>query len=426
MKKLLILSLSLAFISIQATERKRDADKAEAGKTENYVIVPAAIVEELNKFNWLRSDRDIIEEWLKQDPKNLNARVLESDGEVEPLLTYIIGFGDQIDPSRYEKNRDLFDSLISRGVDVNAIGDNGWSALMTAAYLGKLDLVRKLLQAKANANYINITTGALSRGETPLTAALSGQGQGKWKAGMNDVIKLLIGAGANVNYSNQDGITPLMQALRLKDLTSARLLLEHGADIEAIDNDGKTVMDHAKEIDADNKVGSNGPGAVKLIYEFKKKRKKEAKENTQRAEALSGTLPPPVIKITKEYMMPQTGKKATLNQMKKAIREDDFHALGYLATEEGNLELADEQGYTPLLEAIYSNKPALVKLLLELGADKGAHIGGLNALRLAEHLRATRSDFDEQGKKNIEEIIKLLQGSATVSLTPVSQMSLEQ
>ena len=46
------------------------------------------------------------------------------------------------------KIRDLVDA----GVDVNAAGKDGWTALMWAAFKGHRDVVRLLLQAGANVN----------------------------------------------------------------------------------------------------------------------------------------------------------------------------------------------------------------------------------------------------------------------------------
>lgn len=51
------------------------------------------------------------------------------------------------------------------------------------------------------------------------------------------------------------------------------------------------------------------------------------------------------------------------------------------------LEIRDETGYTPLLYAVYLNKPEIVAMLLKRGADPNAKTkDGLNAIDLAIHL----------------------------------------
>ena len=71
---------------------------------------------------------------------------------------------------------------------------------------------------------------------TPLLIALPGAPY--------PVIKLLVDRGADVNLSNSLGITPLMRA-STKDI--ARLLLEKGAIIDEVDNQGRSALRHMVE-----------------------------------------------------------------------------------------------------------------------------------------------------------------------------------
>jgi ankyrin repeat protein len=76
-----------------------------------------------------------------------------------------------------------------------------------------------------------------------------------------EVIKLLINSGADVNARGYKGETPLMHALRNKNLKVARYLIEAGADVKARDDKGNTTLLHLvkKEIDA--------PDIVKLLID---------------------------------------------------------------------------------------------------------------------------------------------------------------
>jgi hypothetical protein len=73
-------------------------------------------------------------------------------------------------------------------------------------------------------------------GNTPLTLAVK---QGK------HYVELLIKHGANVNLPVTDGITPLMAAALEGDVETARVLLDAGADINAVDSSGRAARVHA-------------------------------------------------------------------------------------------------------------------------------------------------------------------------------------
>jgi ankyrin repeat protein len=49
----------------------------------------------------------------------------------------------------------------------------------------------------------------------------------------------MIEHGANVNYKDKNGVTALMQA---KSLTVAKLLIDCGADVNAVDLSGRSVL----------------------------------------------------------------------------------------------------------------------------------------------------------------------------------------
>lgn len=76
-------------------------------------------------------------------------------------------------------------------------------------------------------------------GSTPLHCAA-------WK-GQQEVVALLIKAGADVNaHNNNDhwGTTPLHAAAHANQAAIAQLLIDHGADLNAKDREGRTPMFH--------------------------------------------------------------------------------------------------------------------------------------------------------------------------------------
>jgi len=60
-------------------------------------------------------------------------------------------------------------------------------------------------------------------------------------------VRRLLAAGANVNSTGEDGLTPLHQSARAGHERVSRMLVDAGANVRATDNGGKTPIDWAKE-----------------------------------------------------------------------------------------------------------------------------------------------------------------------------------
>jgi len=76
-------------------------------------------------------------------------------------------------------------------------------------------------------------------GSTPLHCAV-------WK-GHEDVVALLVRAGADVNAHNENdhwGTTPLHAAAHANQTAIAQLLIDHGAEVNAKDREGRTPLFH--------------------------------------------------------------------------------------------------------------------------------------------------------------------------------------
>ena len=104
---------------------------------------------------------------------------------------------------------------------VTAVSPDGWYPLHLAAHFAKTDAVRLLLNKGARAGASS--TNALQN--TALHAAAAGRAAG---AG-----KLLIDHGADVNAAQHGGWTPLHAAAQNGDIEFARALVAAGADVNA-------------------------------------------------------------------------------------------------------------------------------------------------------------------------------------------------
>ncbi|KAL8692370.1 MAG: hypothetical protein Q9218_002589 [Villophora microphyllina] len=84
--------------------------------------------------------------------------------------------------------------------------------------------------------------------------------------GLQDLVRFLIGAGADVNASDEDGDTPLHRATSRRDNSEvARLLIEHGADLASVAVGNRTALHSifnntiGKILNSDNVLSEMGP-----------------------------------------------------------------------------------------------------------------------------------------------------------------------
>lgn len=166
------------------------------------------------------------------------------------------------------------DSLILHGADVNAASSGGYTplhGLMSNSSSAKAFLlVERLLHHGANPNLAN------TYGQTPLHIEA-------WTPNV-DVIELLLKYGADINAADKGGGTPLhyvavsdpnsmdRQRLLFQPVTvispskAAELLIRHGADLNARNNNGETPLDRA--------IQSDRKKMVKLLRQHMEKQKK--------------------------------------------------------------------------------------------------------------------------------------------------------
>ncbi len=128
-------------------------------------------------------------------------------------------------------------TYISQGYDVNWLDPYGLSLLNYACHFGHIEIVDLLLNSGANVNYAD------PWGMTSLHAAL--------KEGHDEVVQRLLAQGASVNASTTSGyyvgFTPLYTAIYFHkvQLSTLDLLLQSGADLEAVTAEGKTALQMA-------------------------------------------------------------------------------------------------------------------------------------------------------------------------------------
>jgi ankyrin repeat protein len=117
----------------------------------------------------------------------------------------------------------------AKGIDLEAENHYGQTALMVAAYQGRLDLVNKLIDDDAEVNH---------KGWTALHFAAS--------SGQIDVVRVLLDHAAYIDAESPSRTTPLMMAARVKDRPTCVLLLQEGADPTPVNAVGLSAADFAR------------------------------------------------------------------------------------------------------------------------------------------------------------------------------------
>lgn len=142
------------------------------------------------------------------------------------------------------------------------------------------------------------------------------------------MMKALIADGAPVNAKNGRGSTPLHWAIQ--DEVKVRLLLEAGADVNARQADGRTIVYQAASV-------GNGNAVLRLLLE------KGGDANTPTA----------------------NGNSPLMN----AAGRGDVEAMRLLLAKKADAHHRSGTGGTALMAAANSRNPEAVRLLIELGAD---------------------------------------------------------
>jgi len=116
---------------------------------------------------------------------------------------------------------------------VSAVSSDGWTPLHLAAFFGKCEAVRLLLNKGASVTARSTNQMA----NTPLHAAAAGKHP--------EIVKLLLDRGANANARQNGGWAPLHSAAQNGDLESARALIDAGADVSIRADNNQKPLDMA-------------------------------------------------------------------------------------------------------------------------------------------------------------------------------------
>ena len=144
------------------------------------------------------------------------------------------GLGDSpLTAAAYSGQIDVVRLLLEARADTGMPEDESQTPLEAASELGYQDIVRLLLESRADGGTPRVTL------ETPIWLASS--------SGHEEIVRLLLEAGAPTEASYDDGETPLLQACERGHLATAAVLLNANADVNTRGEGGRTPLREACE-----------------------------------------------------------------------------------------------------------------------------------------------------------------------------------
>jgi uncharacterized protein len=228
-------------------------------------------------------------------------------------------------------------ALIDGGADVNAASVDGTTPLMWAVHRDDIPLIDRLLKARADAKPIN------EYGSSAMSEAA--------EFGDTGTIGKLLKAGADAESPNGEGQTALMIVARTSNVDAARLLIEHGAKVNATEKwRGQTALHWA--------AAQSQPAMVKELLRH------HADPNARSTVNVSLSW----RQVTAEPRA-QARPPGGLTPLLYAARQGCIECAKYLVEGGADPNLTDPEGVTPLLMATLNFHFDLGAYLLKKGAN---------------------------------------------------------
>jgi ankyrin repeat protein len=327
----------------------------------------------------------------------------------------------------------LLKLLIDHGSEVSARDKEGRTALHYASiqvmsegggFTSRPEVVRLLLDNGAPVNAPD------NRGQTALMETVQ-----EWHSPI-EISQLLIERGADVNLADNQGITALMYAAEKGRSDLAQLFLDKGTSLNAKDKLGSTALVHAVTAGQSEMVTllkSRGADLSLTPYKTDDELKREL-QNSSLIRAITYRKRDEVKKLLADGADPNSriGPLRVPALVVASGYNFDAEIVNLLLAGGANVDGADDEGNTPLMEAAHGNIGEVITILLEhkaavnlqnkkqqsallLAAEEGGHA------QIAELLLAKGADLrarDTEGRTALllgssdhfaqDELLKLL------------------
>ncbi len=352
----------------------------------------------------MQGDREGVETTLNSgidanitDQKNTTALMYASAGGHLAIAEILIQFGANINQvqtpngitalmfATAANQLTVVQFLIKSGANLNQINQDGTPALMIAAYRGYADMVKLLWENGADINLIDkdgdtalnlviktnnleITRFLLEKGADPylgigaLTVAI--------REGYEEMVKFLIDWGIDLNKPNFQGYTPIIEAITHKNLSITRQLIQAGAELKIVDDEGNNGLTYAIE-----------GGDINLVQLLQQKGL-EMPDNALILAAGEGHLEmvATLLGMGVEVNKPDRDGETALHL---ATVEDHREIVQILLKAGANADQRNYMGDTSLMIAALQGYEHIVQDLLQAGADPNLKNGHESPLTLA-------------------------------------------
>lgn len=279
-------------------------------------------------------DTATIKSILKADPRALKAAAV---GSITPLHVAAMG-----------GHRPVAELLLDAGAPVNPPGIV--SPLTLAAGMGHIEVVKLLVQRGADVNAIDADRG------TPIATAAHG--------GHKEIVSFLTARGAKL--SGKKGVDALISAAKGAQVDTVRMLLDKGVDVNARSRDDKTALIQVARASSMEPAKSGVVETARLLLE--RGADVNARDNQNHTA------------LTLACRAPFSRRVINADLVKLLIKHGAKVNLGPPARS------------TPLHNAAKKDTVAVVKLLLDAGADVFAEeMHGRTALEVAEQGKAEQA-----------------------------------
>ena len=309
----------------------------------------------------------------------------KGDSDITPPSASYVDFRDAIGGTplmgaAYKGKVQVVKSLIERGADPSLMDNRGWNSLHVAANGGDADIIDLIhtqvpniesktgdgctpLMIAAFNSKLHAVKWFLEKGATVTREDNNGRNTLHFAAegGDTDIIDLIHTHLLNIELKTGKGHTPLMVAAGSGKLQAVNWFLEKGATVPCEDNRGWNTLHIA--------TSSGDTDIIDLIHTHLPNVDSKTNEGYTplMVVAFNGKLP--VVKWFLEKGATVTLKdKAGWNMLHFAAKGGDTDILDLIHTHLPNVDSKTNEGYTPLMVVAFNGKLPVVKWFLEKGA----------------------------------------------------------
>jgi ankyrin repeat protein len=289
---------------------------------------------------------------------------------------------------------------IEFGIEIDAIGACGHTALMAAAYYGHRSIIKVLLAAGADPNLLSDGYDGLGFGMTALMFAASSF----FASDRHLVAKQLVTAGADVNQQGAGSKTAMMYAALAGAgyRTCVETLISAGADLDLRDDRGHTVLSLVAA--AENYQMFN------LLL--------QAGASTEGLESIQLIQAATIGNLDRVQSLLSARVNLDLDRgaaIGNAAAAGHTQVVDLLIRAGANVNLSNNSGFTPIASAAHAGYREIVRLLIEAGADIQAPAGSINSYSALEYAQMGMYQFvgaaqkDDRDDRQHAEIVRMLE-----------------